>query len=254
MDLTYFDRARVALAKATDLDEVKSIRDKAEALRTYAKQAKDSAEMERQCAIIRLRAERRLGELLARAVRRGNPQLSHDSTIGLGKLGITRDQSSRWQTAATLPAKDFEQYVATAREPTTAGILRLVQVRQRAEAGGPLRGGNILTCPASRLWQRLDDDSADLFLTDPPYSEVELYGELAELAAAKLKPGSLCLAYAGQYHLPQVLEVMGRHLDYHWLFAIRFPGPHRAVYPKKIANTWHPLVAFSSTQVMPSPF
>ena len=85
----------------------------------------------------------------------------------------------------------------------------------------------------------------DLFLTDPPYDRIDLYEQLAELAAAKLKPGCLCLAYCGQYHLPAVLETMAQHLQYHWTFAIRFGGPHRAVYAKKIANTWHPVVAFS---------
>jgi hypothetical protein len=150
MDLTYFNRARTALAKSVNLDEIKEIRDKADALRIYARQAGDAAEMERQCAEIRLRAERRIGELLAGTVRAGNPQLSPKVTIGLGELGITRNQSAKWQRAATLPAADFERYITTAREPTTAGLLRLVQERERAEAGGPARGGHILTCPAAR--------------------------------------------------------------------------------------------------------
>ena len=41
--------------------------------------------------------------------------------------------------------------------------------------------------------------------TDPPYGQVALYERLAELAAAKLKPGGLCLAYAGQFYLPEVM-------------------------------------------------
>ncbi len=85
MDLTYFNRARVALAKAVDLDKVKSVRDKAKALRIHARQARESADMERQCAIIRLRAERQMGELLARIVWPGDPQLRPEGTIGLGK-------------------------------------------------------------------------------------------------------------------------------------------------------------------------
>jgi len=54
-------------------------------------------------------------------------------TIGLGELGITRNQSAKWQLAATLPAADFERYVTTAREPTTAGALRLVQEHQQRQ-------------------------------------------------------------------------------------------------------------------------
>jgi hypothetical protein len=244
-ELAFFDRARAALEKSIDLGELKSIRDKAEALRRYAGSAQ---EMGKLCSQVKLRAERRLGELLAGNVRRGNPQLFPKGTIEgirLRDLGITRKQSASWQLTATLPLADFERYLSTAREPSTAGIIRLVQVRDRETAGGPARGGHILTGPASRLWDKLADDSVDLFLTDPPYSEVDRYRELAELAAAKLKPGGLCLAYCGQWYLPAVLSAMGEHLEYHWTFAIRFGGPHRAVYPKRVANTWHPAVAFA---------
>ena len=68
---------------------------------------------------------------------------------------------------------------------------------------------------------------------------------MAELAAAKLSPGALCLAYAGQSYLPAVLEAMGEHLEYHWTFAIRFGGPHRPIYPRHIQNTWVAVVSFS---------
>ena len=185
-------------------------------------------------------AERRLGELLAGNVRRGNPrlQLFPRGTIGLRGLGITRNQSAKWQLAATLPAAEFERYVSTAREPTTAGLLRLVQVRRRAEASGPRSGGNILTAPAATLWERLEDSSVDLILSDPPYQEMGCYSDLAELAAAKLKPGGLCLAYCGIGYLPEVLSAMGAHLQFHWLFAIRFKGQHRPVFEKHVQNTW----------------
>ena len=240
--LTLLDRAARALTRCS-VDEAKTIRDKAIALEVYAKQAKQSATMERQCAVIRLRAERRIGQLLAGTVRAGNPQLSPKATIGLGKLGITRNQSSRWQLAATLPENEFERYLAGKGELSTTAIVKLAKVKPPAM--GARSGGNILTGDVSRLFDHLDDDSADLFLTDPPYDRIDLYEKLAELAAAKLKPGCLCLAYCGQYHLPAVLEAMGRHLQYHWTFAIRFGGPHRPNYPRHIQNTWQPVVAFS---------
>ena len=62
------------------------------------------------------------------------------------------------------------------------------------------------------LWDRLDDNSVDLFLTDPPYMDFSLYERLSELAAAKLKPGGLCLAYCGQMFLPKTMDALGKHL------------------------------------------
>ena len=46
--------------------------------------------MGRQCAVIRLRAERRLGELLRQLVKRGKPKMSPQATFKLRKLGITQ--------------------------------------------------------------------------------------------------------------------------------------------------------------------
>ncbi len=62
-DLIFFDRAKQALIEAKSIDEVKDIRDKAEAMRLYARQAHDSLGMQNQCAEIKLRAERKLGEM-----------------------------------------------------------------------------------------------------------------------------------------------------------------------------------------------
>lgn len=62
--LVRYDAMCRAITEAYQVDEVKDIRDRAIALEEYARQAKNE-EMVRQCAEIRLRAERRAGQLLA---------------------------------------------------------------------------------------------------------------------------------------------------------------------------------------------
>ena len=52
-----------AIAAAYEVDEVKDIRDKAQAIEVYARQALNT-EAERQACKIRLRAERRCGQML----------------------------------------------------------------------------------------------------------------------------------------------------------------------------------------------
>jgi hypothetical protein len=113
--------------------------------------------------------------------------------------------------------------------------------------------GNILVGDLGILHKQLKDDEADIFLTDPPYAQVELYERLAELAAAKLKPGRLCLAYAGQFYLPEVMAVMGKHLEYWWTLAIRFSGSHCAIHPRHIQSKWRSIVVFAKPPLTPAP-
>ena len=103
------------------------------------------------------------------------------------------------------------------------------------------------------LWKRVREDSVDLFLTDPPYAEIESYERLAELAAAKLKPGGLCLAYSGQFYLPEVMAAMSQHLTYWWTFAIQFGGSHCAVHARNVQNKWKPILAFAKPPVKKAP-
>lgn len=133
--LVHFSRARAELAKATQIDEVKEIRDKAEALRAYLKQQGESLETQNQCAEITIRAERRAGELLLenppQGERKGRPKkVSCDSTpfVTLENLGLTRDQSSQWQKIGAMEEPHFEAYLTETKgarkELTTAGTLR----------------------------------------------------------------------------------------------------------------------------------
>src|SRR5579884_559269 len=99
--LAKYDSARKALAEAHRVDEAKTIRDKAVALQAYARQAND-VEMQNWAAEIRLRAERRAGELLAEMEKakgaRGNPKgrgakivrSSEATTQTLAELGVSK--------------------------------------------------------------------------------------------------------------------------------------------------------------------
>lgn len=131
--LVRYEQARYALAEAHRVDEVKNIRDKAEAMAAYARQAKDQ-ELIQYATEIKVRAERRCGELLASterapAGRKGNrSDDTTDSPPTLADMGLTKDESSRYQQLAAMPAEHFETAVetakATAGEVTTAFMLR----------------------------------------------------------------------------------------------------------------------------------
>jgi hypothetical protein len=132
--LARYDTMCRAIAEAYAVDEVKDIRDKAVAFEAYARQAKNT-EAERSACEIRLRAERRVGQLLAEmdkakgaaepGTNRGATR-SHADTASprtLSDMGISKTQSARWQQLAAVPETQFEAALASPDKPTTTGII-----------------------------------------------------------------------------------------------------------------------------------
>ena len=110
--LASLEQATRLLQHARNVDEVRSIINKAEAARVYAQQARLGLEAQNYAAEVKLRAERRAGELLAEmelrdgghAKRaRSQPATELAAPPRLSDLGITRSQSSRWQAIARVP-------------------------------------------------------------------------------------------------------------------------------------------------------
>ena len=130
--LVRYDAACKALAAAKSVDEVKKIRDVSEATRLYARQAKNR-ELEADAMEIRRRAERRLGEMLAKTpMRMGADAYSGGGTLGSKmepkvsappKLSeilelpspAAKKLSSRSQREARKPEATFEADVASDR-------------------------------------------------------------------------------------------------------------------------------------------
>lgn len=120
--------AEAALSVITHPSEAADVADKAEAARVYAKRIGASVPVINRATAIKLKAERKAGELLAGMDNRGRP-VKGNATLPLASIGITKIQSSRWQRAATVPEDAFEKYLADAdalgKEITTSGVLKL---------------------------------------------------------------------------------------------------------------------------------
>lgn len=146
--LVRYEQARTALAECHRVDEVKDIRDKAEAMAAYARQAKDS-ELIQYATEIKVRAERKCGELLAVVERSsaGRPEKNSSKPEtnyqqALREHEIPRSTADRYQQLAAMPDAHFETAVATAKatagEVTTAFMLR--EAQKSKPRGKPQKG------------------------------------------------------------------------------------------------------------------
>lgn len=112
------DSASEALATASTVKEIKQVREKANTIKTLAKRTKAGLEWVNGSAELKLRAERKVGALLAEMrLRGGDRRSSHgNDRPRLADLGISHSQSMRWQLEATLSEDDFEDFLKKERE------------------------------------------------------------------------------------------------------------------------------------------
>jgi len=131
--LEKYNKMKFAIQECHKIDEIKLIRDKAEAYRYVMIQAKESPGLIRKAEEIKLRAERRAGELLPEQIRKSEEGRPKEAFQGrtLTNMNIERKQSSNWQRIASIPEDKFEEYINTEKEITTSGAVKLAKKTQR---------------------------------------------------------------------------------------------------------------------------
>lgn len=167
--LTRYDAACSAIARAKSVDEASKIRNQAEALRAYAKQAKNRL-LEIDCAEIRIRAERRIGQLTAdqkQVVGLGKPgpkKIGSDSDpISLKEI-LGKDHkylADRGRKLAAVPEKKFERMVGDWRERVSAETERVTT--------NLLREGEREVKRGARVAPALPEGKFRLLYADPPW-------------------------------------------------------------------------------------
>jgi hypothetical protein len=188
--LVRLDAACRALAEAKTIDEAKALRDTAEVMRHYYAQRGYGLRAINDAAEIKIRAERKMGEIISSIPGFGRGKKS----VTMTDLGIDENGSRRWQQMARLDEDAFEEHVAEVRgagqELTTAGVLRLARELSQPgkQAGPPLQeeeaanGDHFLVEQADCLswFASQPADSIDLVFGSPPYEQARLYLENGE--------------------------------------------------------------------------
>lgn len=167
--LALYDAMLSAISVCDRVDEVKDIADKAAALRLYYRQA-GNREAEQQAANVRLRASRRIGELLAELARAQGTRNDFVQTSdkvrspfadALFETGISRQDASRFQKLAEVPQDEFEQALATG-PATTESIIAKAKVGKSYAVPPPRVSDDALA-----VWGILRDFERSYLTADP---------------------------------------------------------------------------------------
>lgn len=165
--LIVLDRATQMLAEVRSIDDARDLIDLAEAARIYARQVKLGLEAQNHAAEIKLRAQRRAGEILE-SMEKAKPRGSNQHQEALPKvsdppryeeLGINYKDAHYWQHIAKMPEEAFEGYIEEGKqegkELTTAGAVRV--------ARGVLSENSVKETPA------MPDEKYRVIYADPPW-------------------------------------------------------------------------------------
>ncbi len=128
-----YEAMRHAIAVCEKVDEIADLADKAVAAQAYFRQTQD-IENETGASRIRVRAERRMGELLRRMAETGERAPRGDAETSMSRgatsladMGIPRDRASRAMQLADVPEQEFEAALA---QPRIAQPRRILDERR----------------------------------------------------------------------------------------------------------------------------
>lgn len=164
MQLVKYDAACRAISECRRVDEVKDWIDKTAAIEAYGRMSRN-VEIENDYAEVKLRAIRKLGELLIDVEKNtgsrgiGSAVQPPDRTIAvptLANMGVSKNQSSQAQAIARIPAAQFEQTLSEHREDqkkVTATTMAKLN-KQAADIPAPLPDENRLFDDLMASWQR----------------------------------------------------------------------------------------------------
>lgn len=204
------------LTGLTNMQEVKEIRDKSEAIRVYLRQQKGCQEAQNAAAILSLRAQRRLGQLnevqekadggdAARTRFHDGSELKTPPTYA--DLGIAMTTAHRWRTIASIPEAAFEARIAeakeTAEEITTANMITFARGIEKREEH------------ATKIAQPLPIGTYRCIVIDPPWPMERIEREVRPNQPDVLDYPTMSLDEIGTLPIGRMAAEDGAHI-YLW--------------------------------------
>ncbi|OGQ00793.1 MAG: hypothetical protein A2Z40_04260 [Deltaproteobacteria bacterium RBG_19FT_COMBO_60_16] len=148
-----------------------------------------------------------------------------------------------------LDRQDLLEGFANGEIKANSALKQLEEEKRKRDLESPVRiklPEGMIHGDFRKLSKQIPDNSVELVFTDPPYNakSIPLYGEAAEISARILKPGGSFIAYSGQRHLREVLNVCSEHLVYWWTIACIHSGGNQMLQKLGIRAGWKPIIWF----------
>ena len=202
--LAQYDAARAALAAATRIDQVMPLREQMEHIKLHARHVQDR-ELMADASEIQIRAEAKLGFLLAEAKKAGWLKASRpkkadpekpDALEGftLKEIGVTEKLSSEAQKKASISERALDAMIQGVRDRIISGKARVIET-------GPIING-----ARSVMGSRVEAaDSLDYFPTPPWATRALCQHVLPMVGLAGRRFGSVWEPACGEGHIAEVL-------------------------------------------------
>jgi site-specific DNA-methyltransferase (adenine-specific) len=89
-------------------------------------------------------------------------------------------------------------------------------------------------------------NTIDLIFTDPPYQKkyLGLYDWLALEAARALKPNGFLIVYSGIFWKQQIMETLGKRLDFFYDFVLIHRGNTTILWPRRVITGYKSLLCY----------
>lgn len=235
--VVFLSNARRFVEKARDVPELKKIVDQAAAIAIYAKRSGESLGLVNEAQEIRIRAERRAGELLkvmekcsAGRPGKNRSQTATNSKPKLSEIGVTKSQSSRWQEQAAVPEQEFEEWSAQTKakgqELSSSALRKVAKKHIKKKRVEEIRSVSATETPDKPgVLKSLSDGVAKFraIYADPPWQ----YGDEGCEGAAASQYATMSLKALQELDVGTLAHPEGCHL---WLWTtwpmIRDQAPH----------------------------
>ena len=109
---------------------------------------------------------------------------------------------------------------------------------------------DVVVCDVADLLGHVAPESVAAVVTDPPWSDMAAWENLARVSAVVLQPGGTLAAMASKERLSEVFDRLragaeGTDLHYRWLIGYALPKLGSTVHSVKFTSQWHPVVVMS---------